>query len=358
MNIAVHGTYLHGFEQSLTLSLIASVIPGVFGLLLAYAIFTAKRGALLRQVVITASGVFANFGGVPLAFLFIASFGSTALVTGWLSNIGLNIYTMGFSLYTMSGVALVYMYFQIPLMVLIILPALEGLRPAWREAAENMGARSWQYWRYVGGPVLLPSFLSSVMLLFGSALAAYATAEALTAGTIPLTPIQIGTFLNGNVLAGQENVGDALALGMVIIIAGHHDLSTYSSSGGRRNGCGNRRARIGSGCAPAQARLVPGVALGDPAHRRRLLPAPALRGAAVRGPVGVRHRVHPGRLRLIAVAVGAAGGGDLARHDGADDPDHGLRPPAAARDCAACSKASRSCRSSSRRWCSSSACSR
>ena len=218
VNIAVHGTYLHGFEQSLTLSLIASVIPGVFGLLLAYAIFTAKRGALLRQVVITASGVFANFGGVPLAFLFIASFGSTALVTGWLSNIGLNIYTMGFSLYTMSGVALVYMYFQIPLMVLIILPALEGLRPAWREAAENMGARSWQYWRYVGGPVLLPSFLSSVMLLFGSALAAYATAEALTAGTIPLTPIQIGTFLNGNVLAGQENVGDALALGMVIII--------------------------------------------------------------------------------------------------------------------------------------------
>ena len=218
VNIAVHGSYLHGFEQSLTLSLIASVIPGVFGLLLAYAIFTAKRGAFLRQVVITASGVFANFGGVPLAFLFIASFGSTALVTGWLSDIGLNIYTMGFSLYTMSGVALVYMYFQIPLMVLIILPALEGLRPAWREAAENMGARSWQYWRYVGGPVLLPSFLSCVMLLFGSALAAYATAEALTSGTIPLTPIQIGTFLNGNVLAGQENVGDALALGMVIII--------------------------------------------------------------------------------------------------------------------------------------------
>ena len=218
VNIAVHGTYLHGFEQSLELSLIASVIPGVFGLLLAYAIFTAKRGAFLRQVVITASGVFANFGGVPLAFLFIASFGSTALVTGWLGDIGLNLYTMGFSLYTMSGVALVYMYFQVPLMVLIILPALEGLRPAWREAAENMGARSWHYWRYVGGPVLLPSFVSSVMLLFGSALAAYATAEALTAGTIPLTPIQIGTFLNGNVLAGQQNVGDALALGMVIII--------------------------------------------------------------------------------------------------------------------------------------------
>jgi putative spermidine/putrescine transport system permease protein len=174
---------------------------------------------VLRQIAITASAVFANFGGVPLAFLFIASFGSSALVTGWLSDIGLNIYNWGFSLYTMSGVALVYMYFQIPLMVLIILPALEGLRPAWREAAENLGARDWQYWRYVGAPVLLPSFLSCLMLLFGSALAAYATAEALTTGTIPLTSIQIGSFLNGNVIAGQQNVGNALSLGMVIIIA-------------------------------------------------------------------------------------------------------------------------------------------
>ena len=221
IDTAVHGSFLQGFEQSLLLSLIASVIPGILGLLLAYAIFTAKgRGAsTLRQVVITASGVFANFGGVPLAFLYIASFGSSALVTGWLSDIGVNIYNLGFSLYTMSGVALVYMYFQIPLMVLLILPALEGLRPAWREAAQNLGASGWQFWRYVGGPVLLPSFMSCVMLLFGSSLAAYATAEALTTGTIPLTSIQIGTFLNGNVIAGQQNVGDALAFGMVIIIA-------------------------------------------------------------------------------------------------------------------------------------------
>ena len=113
----------------------------------------------------------------------------------------------------------VYFYFQIPLMVLVILPALEGLRPAWREAAENMGARTWHYWRYVGGPVLLPSFLGCVLLLFGSALSAYATAEALTNGTIPLTSIQIGSFLNGNVIAGQENIGKALGLGMVVIIA-------------------------------------------------------------------------------------------------------------------------------------------
>ena len=219
VSAAVHGTYLSGFENSLLLSLICSVIPGILGFLIAYAIFTAKRASVLRQVVITVSGVFANFGGVPLAFLFVSSLGSTGLITGWLSNLGLNIYNMGFTLYTMSGVALVYMYFQIPLMVLVILPALEGLRPSWREAAENLGARSWQYWRYVGGPVLLPSFLGCVLLLFGSAMSAYATAEALTSGTIALTSIQIGSFLNGNVLAGQENVGKALGVGMVVIIA-------------------------------------------------------------------------------------------------------------------------------------------
>jgi len=219
VSTAAHGVYLRGFENSLLLSLICSVIPGIVGFLVAYAIFTARRASVLRQVVITMSGVFANFGGVPLAFLFVSSLGSSGLLTGWLSGLGLNIYNMGFTLYTMSGVAVVYMYFQVPLMVLVILPALEGLRPSWREAAQNLGARSWQYWRHVGGPVLLPSFLGCVLLLFGSAMSAYATAQALTSGTIALTPIQIGSFLNGNVLAGQENVGKALGVGMVLIIA-------------------------------------------------------------------------------------------------------------------------------------------
>jgi putative spermidine/putrescine transport system permease protein len=219
VSAATHGIYLTGFRQSVILSVCTSILPAIFGLLIAYAIFTAKRGNVLRQVVITASGVFANFGGVPLAFLFIASLGSTGLLTHWLANLGLNLYAHGFTLYSLIGVIVVYMYFQIPLMVLIILPALEGLRPAWREAAENMGARTWDYWRFVGGPVLLPSFLGCVLLLFGSALSAYATAEALTNGTIPLTAIQIGSFLNGNVIAGQENIGKALGLGMVVIIA-------------------------------------------------------------------------------------------------------------------------------------------
>jgi putative spermidine/putrescine transport system permease protein len=219
-NTALHGTYLLGLRTSLLLSIATAIVPGIFGLLIAYAIFTAKRGNVLRQVVITASGVFANFGGVPLAFLFIATLSTTGIVTGWIKDLsGVDIWNHGFTLYNAYGVFFVYMYFQIPLMVLVSLPALEGLRPAWREAAQNMGARTWQYWRYVGGPVLLPSFLGCLLLLFGSAFSAYATAEALSGGTIALTPIQIGALLNGNVLAGQQNLGYALGVLMVVIIA-------------------------------------------------------------------------------------------------------------------------------------------
>src|SRR5262249_7873270 len=137
----------------------------------------------------------------------------------WLTSLGFDPYNHGFTLYSLLGVVIVYLYFQIPLMVLVILPALEGLRPAWREAAENLGARTWDYWRYVGGPVLLPSFLGCVLLLFGSALSAYATAEALTNGTTRLTATRMGSFLNGNGTAGRENPGRGLGRGRVVISA-------------------------------------------------------------------------------------------------------------------------------------------
>ena len=218
LHIAFSGIYLTGFETSLELAVLTAVVPGILGLLVAYAVHTSRH-ASLRRMVATASGVFANFGGVPLAFLFIASLGTTGVATSWLSDAGLNPYEHGFNLYKFGGVALVYLYFQIPLMVLVITPALGGLRPAWREAADNLGAGRWQYWRHVGAPVLLPSVLGAVLLLFGSAFSAYATAKALTSGSLALTPIQIGTFLNGNVVAGEQNVGKALGFGMVVVIA-------------------------------------------------------------------------------------------------------------------------------------------
>ncbi len=218
LRTATSGIYLQGFVTSIELSVLTAVVPGIIGIVVAYAVQTS-RSSTLRRVVSTASGVFANFGGVPLAFLFIATLGSTGLAVNWLRTLGFDPYEHGFTLYNFIGIALVYMYFQIPLMILVITPALEGLKPAWREAADNLGASGWQYWRLVGGPVLMPSFLGSVLLLFGGAFSAYATTQALTSGSLAITPIQIGSFLNGNVLSGQENVGKALGFGMVVIIA-------------------------------------------------------------------------------------------------------------------------------------------
>lgn len=189
----------------------------MLGLALAVAVVRAERGRLLRRLVLTASGVLANFGGIPLAFAFIATIGSTAgVVTGLLTDLGLGL--GGFSLYSMAGLALVYLYFLIPLMVLTITPALEALRPQWREASDNLGASAWQYWRHVGGPVLLPPVLGAMMLLFASAFAAYATAKALVGSSVPLVTLQIADALSSNVVVGSENLGTALALGMVVVV--------------------------------------------------------------------------------------------------------------------------------------------
>ncbi len=218
LHAATTGVYRLGFENSIKMAVLTSVIPGILGVILAYAIQTGRSG-VMRRLVATASGVLANFGGVNLTFMFLAAYGSQGTITLWLHAIGINPYSHGLRLQTFWGVSFVYMYFQIPLMVLVITPALSGLRPSWREAAQNMGASSWRYWRHVGIPVLLPSILGGMLLLFGSSFAAYATAEALTGGIIALAPIQIGDLVNGNVISGQQNLGYAIGFGMLVVLA-------------------------------------------------------------------------------------------------------------------------------------------
>jgi len=131
---------------------------------------------------------------------------------------GINIYDWGFNLYSFWGLSLTYMYFQFPLMVLTISPALEGLRQEWREAASNLGASNVQYWRHVALPILLPSLLGTIILLFGNAFGAYATAYGLTGGSLNLIPILIGQQVRGDVLH-NPGLGYALALGMVAVMA-------------------------------------------------------------------------------------------------------------------------------------------
>ena len=209
--------YLAAFWSSLKISLVTALIGAVFGAFLAQAVLTS-RPTSPRRIVSTASGVLAYFGGVPLAFAFIAALGQTGLATIALRGAGIDLYAAGFRIDSLTGLGLTYVYFQIPLMVILIGPALEGLQPQWREAAENLGASAWAYWRHVALPVLAPALAGATLVLFGNAFAAYATALALTSGTIPLVPTAIASALSGNVLANQQNVGLALGFDMVIVI--------------------------------------------------------------------------------------------------------------------------------------------
>ncbi|MFF3416767.1 ABC transporter permease [Streptomyces sp. NPDC002698] len=205
------GAYLTALIGSVKLSAVSAGLATVLGLPLAQAVVTSRFRAL-REAVLTASGVLANFGGVPLAFAFVATLGNSGVLTRELS-----LTDRGWNLYSFWGLVVVYLYFLIPLMVLTITPALDGLRPQWREAARNNGATSVQYWRHVALPVLAPSLLGGLVLLFGSAFAAYATAAAMVGSAVPLVTLQIADAISGNVLVGQENVALALSLDMVLI---------------------------------------------------------------------------------------------------------------------------------------------
>ncbi|OLT20883.1 hypothetical protein BJF78_34865 [Pseudonocardia sp. CNS-139] len=211
--------YQAAFVSSLVLSAVTALVGAVFGAFLAQAVLTGRRDGPLQRIVSTASGVLAYFGGVPLAFAFIAALGQTGLATAFLRGVGVDLYGLGFRIDSLTGLGLTYVYFQVPLMVILITPALEGLLPQWREAAENLGASAWAYWRHVALPVLAPAFGGATLVLFGNAFAAYATALALTSGSIPLLPTAIASALSGNVLANQQNVGLALGFDMVVVIA-------------------------------------------------------------------------------------------------------------------------------------------
>jgi putative spermidine/putrescine transport system permease protein len=224
---------LGSYILSIEISAATAIGGGLFGFLLAYAVTVGGLPRLVRSALMTFSGVASNFAGVPLAFAFISVLGRTGFATVLLRNLfHINIYNAGFNLYSFLGLTLTYMYFQFPLMVLIMAPALDGLKREWREACENLGASSLEYWRYVALPILLPSLLGTMILLFGNAFGAYATAYALTGGNLPIITILIGAQIRGDVLH-NVNLGYAMSLGMVIImgvsLAGYSLLQRQSA---------------------------------------------------------------------------------------------------------------------------------
>jgi len=206
------------FRTTIEVSLVSALAGTLVGFLMAYAVILAGLPKWLRAPLVTFAGVASNFAGVPLALAFIFTLGQLGLVTLFLRDtFGIYLYQQGFSLYTQVGLELVYVYFQLPLMILIIAPAIDGLKRDWREAAENLGASPRQYWRYVALPILMPSLMGAAILLFGNAFGAQATAYQLTGGTIPILAVKIGAQISGDVLR-NVGLGYAMAMGMVVVM--------------------------------------------------------------------------------------------------------------------------------------------
>jgi putative spermidine/putrescine transport system permease protein len=210
-------TILSAYWISLKISAVSAIIGAIFGFFLAYAAIAGGVASWIRPTLMTFSGVASQFAGVPLAFSFLATLGRTGLVTALLIKyFDFNIYSTGFNLLSFSGLVITYLYFQIPLMVLIMAPAIDGLKREWREASTILGATTWQYWRYVAMPVLWPSLFGTTLLLFANAFGAIATAYALTGSSLNIVTILLFAQIRGDVLHDQ-NLGYALALGMILI---------------------------------------------------------------------------------------------------------------------------------------------
>jgi putative spermidine/putrescine transport system permease protein len=208
----------NAYWVSVKVSFLSALIGCLIGFAMAWAVSLGGLPKRLKSPLLTFSGVASNFAGVPLAFAFIATIGPAGLITLWLrSEFGIILARdLGFNLLSTVGLVVTYLFFQIPLMILIITPAIDGLKREWREAASILGATSFQYWRMVAFPILFPSLLGTMALLFANAFGAVATAIALTGPSLNIAPILLYAQIRGDVL-GNPNLGYALAFGMIVI---------------------------------------------------------------------------------------------------------------------------------------------
>lgn len=210
---------LNTFISSFWVSALTAVVGAVVGALVCYALLGTRSDGRLRQMIESASSVLSQFGGVVLAFAFIATMGMQGLVTVWLRDLfHFDIYSEGVWLYTVPGLILPYIYFQIPLMIITFLPAMEGLKPQWAEANATLGGGRFTYWTKIAAPVLAPAFFGSLLLLFANAFSAYATAAALISQGSQIVPLQIRAALVSETILGRANMAGALALGMIIVM--------------------------------------------------------------------------------------------------------------------------------------------
>ncbi|RDI36926.1 ABC transporter permease [Falsibacillus pallidus] len=209
--------YYKSFENSIIISLSSSAIAMILALFTAYAITFFKKK--IQDRILVMANLTSNFAGIPLSFAFIVLLGNSGVFTILAKELNIA-FLQHFNLYSWTGLILIYVYFQLPLAVMLMFPAFHGIQGQWKESASLLGASPLQFWRRIGMPILLPSIAGTSSILFANAMGAYASAYALTGSTYNLATIRIGALISGDIFA-QPELGSALAvlLGLILIFA-------------------------------------------------------------------------------------------------------------------------------------------
>ena len=206
--------YIRTIQNSLSLSFISTILGLLISFLAALALTSVSKRT--ESLVMSILSMTSNFAGLPLAFAFILVVGNTGVIRQLFETANL-IWLDGFNLYSTDGVMLIFIYFQIPLGTLLLVPSFQAIRKEWKEAAALMHANSFQFWMRVGLPMLLPGLMGTFGMLFANALTAYATVYVLMSNNFPLMAIKITTLFTGDAVA-QEELGSALAILMIIFM--------------------------------------------------------------------------------------------------------------------------------------------
>ena len=226
------------YQKAIINSIKISLTSAVAGIIIAFlgARAANQHQGKLNHVFMTVLNMVSNFAGIPLAFAYMILLGNAGLVVNIGKELGINALST-YNLYTMNGMSLIYIYFQIPLSTLLLIPAFDGVQKQWKEACTLLGGTPGIFWRKVGIPVLMPSILGTFSVLFANALAAYATIYALMMDNIALLPVQIAGCFTGEVKI-RAGLGGALSVVMmaimVIMILITNGLSRRFQKGGNR----------------------------------------------------------------------------------------------------------------------------
>ena len=226
------------YQKAIINSIKISLTSAVAGIIIAFlgARAAHQHQGKLNHVFMTVLNMVSNFAGIPLAFAYMILLGNAGLVVNIGKELGINALST-YNLYTMNGMSLIYIYFQIPLSTLLLIPAFDGVQKQWKEACTLLGGTPGIFWRKVGIPVLMPSILGTFSVLFANALAAYATIYALMMDNIALLPVQIAGCFTGEVKI-RAGLGGALSVVMmaimVIMILITNGLSRRFQKGGNR----------------------------------------------------------------------------------------------------------------------------